>query len=190
MRQGVARRSACFSRLQENKVSKLYLQSWPAKKKKKGKRNTSEHVPTLNEVLEVLAPFDFLVGLVLQLGDWLADDVRQQIDKTSTWLHFRAVRREGEAVLRDLKQCNAEGPDVGCDGVRLPCDTFGSHVVRCADESVGIALGAELTTHTKVAELDIATTREEDVAGLDVTVDDAAGVKVGEAIENAFSHLP
>ena len=189
MRQGVARRSACFSRLQENKVSKLYLQSWPAKKKKKGKRNTSEHVPTLNEVLEVLTPLDLLVRLVLQLGNRLTDNVRQQIDQTSTWLHFRAVRREGEAVLRDLKQCNTERPDVGCDGIRLPCDTFGRHVVRCADESVGIALGAELATHTKVAEFDIAATCEKDIAGLDVTVDDATGVQVGEAVENAFRYL-
>ena len=92
-------------------------------------------------------------------------------------------------MLRDLKQCNAERPDVGCDRVRLPCDTFGRHVVRCADESVGIALRAELTTHTEIAEFDIAAACEEDVAGLDVTVNDATGVQVGEAVENAFGHL-
>ena len=71
-------------------------------------RKAYGHLPALNKVLEVLTPFDLLIRLVLQLGDWLTDDIRQQIDETSTWLHFRAVRREGEAVLCNFKQCNAE----------------------------------------------------------------------------------
>lgn len=106
MRQGVARRSACFSRLERAKSANFVLSVYKTQPERV-ERKIYEHVPALNKVLEVLTPFDFLIGLVLQLGDRLTDDIRQQIDETGTWLHFRAVRWEGEAMLCDFKQCNA-----------------------------------------------------------------------------------
>lgn len=134
----------------------------------------SKDVPALNKVLEVFAPFDLLVRLILELGNRLAHDVCQQINETSARLHFRAVCWEGEAMLGDFEQCDAERPDVRCDGVGLSCNAFRRHVIRCADESVCVALGTELAADTEVAELDVATARDQDVAGLDVSVNDAA----------------
>lgn len=113
-------------------------------------------LPAFDEVLEALAPLDALIWLIFQLGNWLAHDVREQVDQASSRLHFCAVRWEREAMLRDFQQRDTEGPDVRCYSITLASDPLGSHVVRSADESVGVALRAKLSTNAKVAEFDIA----------------------------------
>ena len=61
-------------------------------------------IPAVNEELEVLAPPDPLLLFVLQLWDWLAYNVRQQIDQSCTRLHLTcAIGRKWESVLRNFK---------------------------------------------------------------------------------------
>lgn len=71
-------------------------------------------------------------------------------------------------MLGDFQQGDAEGPDVGGDGVGLPRDALGRHVVRGADEGVCVAASAEFAGDAEVAELDGAGAGEEDVGGFDV----------------------
>ena len=71
-------------------------------------------------------------------------------------------------MLRDLEQGHAQGPDVRGDGVGLAGDALWGHVVRGADERVGVAFGAELAANAEVAEFDLAVAAEENVGGFDV----------------------
>lgn len=66
-------------------------------------------------------------------------------------------------MLGDFKQSHAQGPDVGSYGVGLTSNTLWCHVIRGADERIGITLGAELAADTEVAELDLAIAAEQDV---------------------------
>jgi hypothetical protein len=61
MRQGVARRGHSFSRLQEvSNVPSLRM---------------CQHVPAFDKILEVLSPFDTILGFILEFRDRLSDDV-------------------------------------------------------------------------------------------------------------------
>lgn len=71
-------------------------------------------------------------------------------------------------MLGHFQQGDAEGPDIGGDGVGLARDSFGCHVVGCADEGVGVAFGAKFTTDAEIAEADETRAGEEDVGGFDV----------------------
>ncbi len=116
----------------------------------------------------MLTPFDLILFLVFELRNRLSDDICQQIDQSRLRLHFGPVCWEGEAVLGHFQQGDAEGPDVGGDGVGLAGDALGCHVVGCADEGVGVAFGAEFAADAEVAEADLAGAGEEDVGGFDV----------------------
>nr|POE88384.1 hypothetical protein CFP56_11613 [Quercus suber] len=159
------------------------------KREEEGERGQKEGVPALDVVFEVVRPGELDLRFVLELGDGLAHDVGEEVDEAGARVHLGAVGGEGEAVLRDFQQRHAERPDVRGDGVGLPGDAFGGHVVGGADEGVGVAFGAELAADAEVAELDLALAREQDVAGLDVAVDDAVAVEVGEAVEHPLRHL-
>lgn len=71
-------------------------------------------------------------------------------------------------MLSDFKQRDAQRPDIGSDGVRLARDPFRSHVIRCANEGIGIALGPEFSADSKIAKLDLAVAAEKDVGWFDV----------------------
>lgn len=71
-------------------------------------------------------------------------------------------------MLGDFKQRHSKGPDVRRDGVRLASDSFWGHIVRCANEGVGVALCSEFTTDTEVAKLDLAVAAQENVGRFDV----------------------
>ena len=135
-------------------------------------REREEHVPAFDKVLEIGAPFDLrLVAtrwLIFQLRQRLPHDILDNIDQARPRLHVGAVGGEGEAVLRDLEKGDAQRPDVGGDGIGLPGDALGRHVVGRADKGVGVAAGAELAADAEVAELDLAIAAEKDVGGLDV----------------------
>lgn len=103
------------------------------------------------------------MGLVLEFWNRLMNDVGEEVDEDRSGLYLGSVGGEGESMLCNFKQCNSKGPDVGCDGVRLPGDSLRGHVVGCADEGVCIALGSEFTADTKVTELDLTVAAEEDV---------------------------
>lgn len=66
-------------------------------------------------------------------------------------------------MLSDFHQRYTKGPHVGRDGVRLASDTLGGHVVVGANEGVGIPLCAELARHSKVNELYLPISAEENV---------------------------
>lgn len=85
-------------------------------------------------------------------------------------------------MLCDFQQRHAGTPYVGGDGIALPSDTLGSHVVRCADERVRVTLSSELAADTKIAEFDLPVAAEEDIAGFDVTVDNFLAVEIGETV--------
>lgn len=68
-------------------------------------------------------------------------------------------------------------------------DPFGSHVVRGANERIGITLRAELTGHTEIAKLNLPISAEQDVAWLDVSMNNTVRVQVGQAVQYAFCDL-
>ena len=71
-------------------------------------------------------------------------------------------------MLRHFEERYPQGPDVRGDGVGLPGNALGRHVIGGADECVGIAAGAEFAANAEVAEFDLAIAAEEDVRGFDV----------------------
>lgn len=147
-----------------------FLGGWKegeGEKKRKEERKTL-NPPTLDEILEVFAPFDAVLRFILQLGDRLTDDIGEEIDQARAGLHFGTVRGERKPVLGHFEKGNAQGPHVRGDGVGLAGDSFRSHVVRGADERVGVALGAKLPADAKVTELHLAVSAKEDVGGFDV----------------------
>ena len=144
---------------------------------------------TFDEVFEVLAPFDAVFWLILQFRDGLADDVGQEIDEACPWLHLRAVCGEGEAVLGYFEESHTKAPDIRGDGVGLALYPLGGHVVRGADERVGVAgndylaprglvegknlnlpLRPKFSADTKITELNLPIFAEEYVRWLNVAV--------------------
>ena len=71
-------------------------------------------------------------------------------------------------MLGDLEQGDAQRPHVRGDGVGLARDALGRHVVRGADEGVGVTACAELAADSEVAEFHLTVAAEEDVGGFDV----------------------
>ena len=93
-------------------------------------------------------------------------------------------------MLGYFEKGDTSTPDIGCDGVRLSCDPLRSHVVRCADERIGIAFGSKLAAHSEIAQFDLAVSAQEDIAGFDVSVDDLLAVEVSQAIQDPLGNLP
>jgi hypothetical protein len=125
------------------------------RKKKKKKKKIRVYVPAFHEILEALTPLDTMHRLILQLRDRLPHNVGQQINQPGPGLHLGAIGGEGKAVLGHLQQGDAQRPHVRGDGVGLALDPLRRHVVRGADEGVGIAFGAELAADAKVAQFDL-----------------------------------
>lgn len=156
IRQGVALREGSFSRLKivrsENEIQET----------------GGVYSPAFDEILKVVGPVNAILRLVLQLRDRLTHDVREQVDEAGARLHLRSVGREWESMLGHFQQRDAQRPHIRRDGVRLARDPFRSHVVRRADERVGIAFRAELAADPEVAELNLAVSTEQDVRWLDI----------------------
>lgn len=130
-----------------------------------------------------------MIFFVFQLRNRLSHDIGQQVDQTGTRLHFGPVGREREAMLRDLQQGHAEGPDVGGDGVRLPGDPFGGHVVGRADKRVGVTFGAELATHSEIAQFHLTIATQEDVRWFDICPG-ISGKRASGTRAETEKHLP
>lgn len=131
------------------------------------------NVPAFNEVFEALTPFYTLSvialrWLVFQFWNRLSDNVSQEVDQSRSGLHLCAVSGKRKSMLRHLEQSDTKRPHVRCDCVRLPSDSLWCHVVRRADEGIGIALGAELARDTKVAKTDETIPGKENVRRLDI----------------------
>ena len=130
-----------------------------------------QYIPAFNKVFEIVRPADPICWFVLELRDGLTDNVRKEVDQAGARLHFGTIGWEGEAMLGHFEEGNTKRPDVRGDGIRLPGDSFGSHIVRGSDEGIGIALGAEFATDAKVAELHLAIPAQENVGRFDICRD-------------------
>ena len=133
-----------------------------------GKLRKVGYVPALNEIFEVFAPLDPILLLILQLRNRLSHYISKQINQSRLRLHFRAIGGEREAVLSHFQKCDTEGPDVGGDGVRFTSDALRGHIVRGADEGIGIPFGAKFTANAEVAQADLTGAGQEDVGRFDV----------------------
>lgn len=68
-------------------------------------------------------------------------------------------------------------------------DTLRRHVITRPDERIRISFRSELTTDSKITQLDLSVPAEQDIAGLDVSMDDLFAVEVREAIQDSFGDL-
>lgn len=172
---------------------------------RRGERKGKGNIPTLDEIFEAFAPFDAVLGFVLEFGDWLPDDVREEIDQAGAGLYLGAVGGEGKPVLGDFEEGDAQRPDVGSDGVGLAGDAFRRHVVGGADKGVGVAAGAERPADAKIAQFHLTVAAKEDVGGLDIygmvrnrkghgsailtSVNDLLAVQVGQSVQHPLCNL-
>ena len=102
IRQGVARREGSFSRLDEG-----VRLAWILYCGKPWEVRRGHSLRALDKILETLTPFDAVFFFILQLRNRLPHDIGQEIYQTCSWLHFRPVRWEWEAVLRDFEKSDA-----------------------------------------------------------------------------------
>jgi hypothetical protein len=100
----------------------------------------------------------------------------------------RAVGVEGRVGAEQLVEDGAEAVDVAGGGEHAGLELLRLAVVRCADDHVDLRrVGADdrravpRASEAEVEDLDLAVVLDEDVLGLDVAVDDALGVRLGEA---------
>lgn len=126
------------------------------------------YIPAFDKVLERSAPRDPVLRFIFQSRNWLPDNIGEKVNQPSFWLHFCAIGWKGEAMLSDFKKRDAQRPDIGCDGVGLARYPFRSHVIGCTNESIGIALGPELSADPKIAKLDLTVAAKKDVGWFDV----------------------
>ena len=126
------------------------------------------YVPALDEIFEIFAPLNPILLLILQLRDRLPHYICKQINQPRLWLHFRAIGGEWKAMLSDFQKSDTKGPDVRCDCVGFARDALRGHVVRGADEGVGVPFGAKLAANAEVAKADLARPGQEDVGRFDV----------------------
>ena len=146
----------------------------------------SADLPTFDKIFEIISPPNPILRFILQLGDWLPDDIRQQVNKSRPRLHFRAIRRKRKPMLCNLQQGNSQAPHVARNRVTLTRYPLWRHVVTRANECVSVTLCTKLAGHAEVTQLNLAVTAEKDVGWFDVTMDDAVLVQVGQAVEYAF----
>jgi hypothetical protein len=94
---------------------------------------------------------------------------------------------EKRLSIEHLGKDASSAPNVDLDVVFLPCEhDFGSAVVSCGD--VASHLGILNSSEAKIANLEIAVFVDQNVAGLEITVDDAGRVDILEAaLENKVS---
>ena len=85
--------------------------------------------------------------------------------------------------LDHLDGHDTQGPDIDLGTVFLLLDDFWSHPVRSTYHGGTLVAGVgQLGTETKIGNLDIATGREKNVVGLDVTVNNLLRVEVDETL--------
>lgn len=99
---------------------------------------------------------------------------------------------EGRPTHQESKNDNSEGPYVDLVGVATACirviNDLGRYVVGCtANSPFALALKVELGRQAEVSELDLHACREEEVAELEVAVEDAVAVQMLDPSENLQS---
>lgn len=141
-------------------------------------RDGLDHSPTLNKILEVITPCHSLFWLVLQFGDWLPYDVGEQVNQSSSWLHLRPISWEWEPVLSDFQKRDTQTPDIGSDGITLSRDPLWCHVVTRSNKRIRVAFRSEFARHAEITQLDLPVAAEQNIRGLDISVDNAVLVEV------------
>ncbi len=115
-------------------------------------------------------------------------DVDRLLAEAGDQVAERGAAGVGEAAGEHLEEDDAGGVEVGALVDRLAERLLGGEVLERADGGLGggdpgvVAL--EVEGEAEVGELDGAVVGEQDVAGLDVAVDDADAVQRGEAAED------
>ena len=104
--------------------------------------------------------------------DLFADDALDQLQAVG--------RLEGGPKDKQFIEREAQGVDVGA-GVPLTAEALGRHVAQRADDVAGGGQGPVFGLgQAKVGDPDDAGGVQQEVGGLDVAVDDTAGVRVGQ----------
>lgn len=110
--------------------------------------------------------------VVLLLDRWSAVG-RDQIERAQ-W-RFGQV---GWLALDHLDRHDSQAPDVDFAAVFLACDDFRCHPVRRANHGSALHVRfVDLCAEAKIGEFDVAFHAEQNIVGLDVTVNDALGVQ-------------
>jgi hypothetical protein len=71
----------------------------------------------------------------------------------------------------------------------LAGNSFGCHVIACADEGVGLALSSKVARHSEVTQLHSPVSTKQDIRWLNIPVDDSSSVEIRKAPEYAFGNL-
>ena len=127
----------------------------------------------------------------LQLRGHAAARGRGRAGQRADQLHRRQRRvvKIRRLPVNHLDQEDAQGPDVHLGPVLRPRDHLGAHPVRRAHQRAPPRqLRAHLRAEPEVRELDAAVLGEEDGVALDVSVDDALAVQVGEGGQHLAAH--
>ena len=83
-----------------------------------------------------------------------------------------------------LHRSDTERPDIGMEVVARLLNNLGSHPEGCADKGQALTLDVgELCRDTEIGDLDSSIFAEQDVGGLDVSVDFAGRVEVVQALQ-------
>lgn len=91
---------------------------------------------------------------------------------------------EKRLALQHLSEDAPRTPDINLDIVFLPCKhDLRRSVVSCRD--ISSHLGVLQTRKTEIADLEVAIFVHEDVAGLEIAMDDACGVDI---LKTALRH--
>jgi len=140
------------------------------------------HSPASYKVLEIIAPLNSELGLILQFGDRLPHNVCEQVNQSRTSMSTAILcLAEWKPVLCYFEQSNTQRPNIGGDCIRKTLDSFRlrdinkksmtkenvhtyRHVVRGPNECVGISLRAnKFAGDTKVAQFHLTTSSQENV---------------------------
>jgi hypothetical protein len=99
----------------------------------------------------------------------------------------RAQRRFGQVwwlALNHLDGHDAQTPDVDLAAIFFACDNLRSHPVWRADHGCAFHVGLiDLGAEAEIGQLDVAIHAEQDVVGLDVSVDNTLGVQELQTVE-------
>lgn len=71
-------------------------------------RGTPWDIPARNEILEVVTPFDFEMGFILQLGNRMLNDIGKKVNQVISGMRTIAFLSEREAVLSNFKEGDAK----------------------------------------------------------------------------------
>ena len=116
-----------------------------------------------DEVLKVLAE------VALQARSRVLGDMEED-------LHWVDVA-QGRLSVGHLHSCDTQRPDISLEAVSVLLDDLRGHPEWCSNESVSLRLDVgQLSGDSKISELDFASLGEENISGLDISMNLAFSV--------------